>query len=149
MATEITTLTPEAQVEKLASSLATIQAEKSELQKSFEALAAEKMASTDEATKLKAEFDSFKIQAETEKAELSKLLAEAQANQVTASKEAAKVISNLGMKPVDVSPADKLATEEVTDAKAVWTTFLKMASGTEKQAFFRKHKAVLDPLNLS
>lgn len=149
MATEITTLTPEAQVEKLAASLATIQAEKSELQKSFEVLAAEKMASTDEVTKLKAEFDGFKIQAETEKAELSKLLAEAQANQVTASKEAAKVISNLGMKPVDVSPADKLATEEVTDAKAIWTTFLKMAAGTEKQAFFRKHKAVLDPLNLS
>ena len=149
MATEITTLTPEAQVEKLAASLATIQAEKSELQKTFEALASEKMAVADEATKLKADFEAHKLQAETEKAELSKLLTEAQTNQVTASKEAAKVISTLGMKPVEVSPADKLATEEVTDAKAVWTTFLKMASGTEKQAFFRKHKAILDPLNLS
>lgn len=149
MATEITKLTPEAQVEKLASTLATIQAEKSELQKTFEALAAEKMAVADEATKLKAEMETFKIQAEAEKAELSKLLADAQANQVTASKEAAKVISNLGMKPVDVSPADKSANEEALDAKAVWATFLKMQAGTEKQAFFRKHKAVLDPLNLS
>jgi outer membrane murein-binding lipoprotein Lpp len=149
MDNEINTLTPEAQVEKLASSLTALQAEKSELQKSFEALAAEKMASNEEASKLKAEFEAHKLQAETEKTELTKLLAEAQANQVTASKEAAKVISNLGMKPVDVSPADKLATEEATDAKSVWATFLKMKAGTEKQAYFRKHKAILDPLNLS
>lgn len=149
MASEINSLTPEAQVEKLASSLATIQAEKSELQKTFEALAAEKMAVSDEATKLKAEMETFKIQAEAEKAELTKLLADAQASQVTASKEAAKVISNLGMKPVEISPADKSATDEALDAKAVWAGFLKMKAGTEKQAFFRKHKAILDPLNLS
>jgi hypothetical protein len=53
------------------------------------------------------------------------------------------------MKPVDVSPADKLASEEVTDAKGIWATFLKMPAGADKQAYFRKHKATLDPLNLS
>ena len=149
MASEINSLTPEAQVEKLAASLATIQAEKSELQKTFEALASEKMAVADEATKLKADFEAHKLQAETEKAELSTLLAQAQATQVTASKEAAKVISSLGMKPVEISPADKSANEEALDAKAVWSAFVKMKAGTEKQAFFRKHKAILDPLNLS
>jgi len=149
MASEINSLTPEAQVEKLASTLATIQAEKSELQKTFEALASEKMAVADEATKLKADFEAHKLLAETEKAELTTLLAQAQATQVTASKEAAKVISSLGMKPVEISPADKSANEEALDAKAVWSAFVKMKAGTEKQAFFRKHKAILDPLNLS
>lgn len=149
MLNETTSLTPEAQVEKLASTLTAIQTEKADLQKSFEALASEKMAAVEEATKLKAEFDAHKLQAETEKAELAKMLADAQATQVTASKEAAKVISSLGMKPVEASPADKLASEEVTDAKSVWASFLKMKAGTEKQAFFRKHKAILDPLNLS
>lgn len=149
MPPETTSLTPEAQVEKLATSLTGLQAEKADLQKSFEALASEKMAIADEATKLKAEFEAHKLQAETEKAELTKLLADAKANQVTASKEAAKVISSLGMKPVDVSPADKLASEENADAKSVWTTFLKMQGGSEKQAYFRKHKAILDPLGLS
>jgi outer membrane murein-binding lipoprotein Lpp len=149
MPNETTSLTPEAQVEKLATSLTGLQAEKADLQKSFEALASEKMAIADEATKLKAEFEAHKLKAETEKAELSKLLAEAQANQVTASKEAAKVISSLGMKPVDVSPADKLASEEAADAKSIWTAFLKLQPGTDKQAYFRKHKAILDPLGLS
>lgn len=149
MLKDTTSLTPEAQVEKLASTLTAIQTEKADLQKSFEVLASEKMAAVDEATKLKAEFDAHKLKAEAEKAELAKLIADAQATQVTASKEAAKVISSLGMKPVDVSPADKLASQEATDAKSVWAAFLKMQHGTEKQAYFRKHKAILDPLNLS
>lgn len=149
MLNETSAMTPEAKVEQLASSLSAIQTEKIELQKSFEALASEKMAAIEEATKLKAEYEAHKLKADAEKAELAKLLADAQATQVSASKEAAKVISSLGMKPVDVSPADKLASEEVTDAKGIWATFLKMPAGADKQAYFRKHKATLDPLNLS
>ena len=81
---------------------------------------------------------------QAEKAELQKQLAEALANQVTASKEAAKIAASVGISPVAVSPGDELAaTDAKPDADAIRETFLGMKPGAERQAFFRKHLAVL------
>lgn len=145
MSTEF--LTPEAQLEVQLKAVASLQAEKSELQTSFEALAAEKMAAVTEAT-AKAEEAIVKATAleatiaslQAEKAELAKQLDEALGNQVTASKEAAKVVASLGIKPVAVTPGDEVQT---VDPVAIRQEFLKMKPSLEKQAFFKKHQAIL------
>ena len=151
MATEITSSTPEEMVTQLNATLGTAQAEHSELKKAFEALAAEKMASTEaikleatEATKKLADAESIIAILTGEKDTLAKQLAEAQANQITASKEAAKVVASLGVKPVANSPAaDALA--EAQDAKQIFASFMAMKPGAERQAFFQKHKSIIAP----
>jgi len=151
MATEITSSTPEEMVTQLNATLGTAQAEHSELKKAFEALAAEKMASTEaikleatEAQKKLADAESIIATLTGEKDTLAKQLAEAQANQITASKEAAKVVASLGVKPVANSPAaDALA--EAQDAKQIFASFMAMKPGAERQAFFQKHKSIIAP----
>lgn len=148
MANEI--LTIEDQLAASKAILGAVQAEKAELQGAFEALAAEKLAALAEVTKV-AESSKVTIEAleqklsgfEAEKAELQKQLAEALANQVTASKEAAKIAASVGISPVAVSPGDEIAADAKPDADAIRKTFLGMKPGAERQAFFRKHLAVL------
>jgi chromosome segregation ATPase len=140
-------LTPEAQLENQLKAVASLQSEKAELQTSFENLASEKIAiscdltaKVEEAnakgTALEAELASV----QAEKAELSKQLEAALANQITASKEAAKVVASLGVKPVAVSPGDEA---QAVDPMTIRQDFLKMTPGLDKQAFFKKHQAIL------
>lgn len=151
MATEITSSTPEEMVAQLTASLGAAQAEHSELKKAFEALAAEKMATTEaikleaaEATKKLADAEAIIATLTGEKESLAKQLAEAQANQITASKEAAKVVASLGVKPVANSPAAD-AQAEALDHKQIVATFLAMKPGADRQAFFNKHKGIIAP----
>ena len=145
MSTEF--LTPEAQLENQLKAVATLQAEKSELQTSFEALAAEKMTAVTtalteagEASLKSAAFEATIASLQAEKSELCKQLEEALGNQVTASKEAAKVVASLGVKPVAVSPGDEVKS---IDPLAIRQDFLKMKPSLEKQAFFKQHQAIL------
>lgn len=145
MSTEF--LTPEAQLEIQLKAVASLQAEKFELQASFESLVSEKIAvasdaksNLDEATLKATGLEATIASLQAEKAELTKQLDEALGNQVTASKEAAKVVASLGVKPVAVSPGDELKT---IDPMAIRQDFLKMQPGLEKQAFFKQHQAIL------
>ena len=140
-------LTPEAQLENQLKAVASLQAEKSEMQTAFEALASEKIAvaadaqvKIDEATAKAVALESTVASLQAEKAELAKQLEAALANQITASKEAAKVVASLGVKPLAVSPGDDA---QAVDPVAVRTEFLKMKPGVEKQAFFKQHFAIL------
>ena len=151
MANEITPSTPEEMVAQLNASLGAAQAEHSELKKAFEALAAEKMATTEaikleaaEAIKKVADAEAIIATLTGEKESLAKQLAEAQANQITASKEAAKVVASLGVKPVANSPAAD-AQAEAIDQKQIVATFLAMKPGADRQAFFNKHKGIIAP----
>lgn len=140
-------LTPEAQLEAQLKAVASLQTEKAELQTIFEALASENIAvaadatfkiqeATDKATALEATISSL----QAEKAELAKALDEALLNQITASKEAAKVVASLGVKPLAISPGDEV---EAVDPVAIRQEFLRMKPSIEKQAFFKKHQAIL------
>lgn len=140
-------LTPEAQLETQLKAVACLQAEKSELQTSFEALASEKIAlaadfqaKLDEANTKVTDLQGTIASLQAEREELTKHLNDALANQITASKEAAKVVASLGVKPVAVSPADEA---QVIDPVAIRQEFLKMKPGLEKQAFFKQHQAIL------
>ena len=140
-------LTPEAQLETQLKAVASLQAEKSELQTDYEALASEKLAvaadfqaKLDEATTKATDLQATIVSLQAEREELSKHLNDALANQITASKEAAKVVASLGVKPVAVSPGDEA---QVIDPVAIRQDFLKMSPGLEKQAFFKKHQAIL------
>jgi chromosome segregation ATPase len=148
---ETKSLTIEDQLAASKAILGAVQAEKAELQGAFETLAAEKMAALAEVTKV-AEGNKQTVEAleqklagfEAEKAELQKQLAEALAHQVSASKEAAKIASSVGISPVAVSPADDLtASDSKPDAENIRKTFLGMKPGADRQAFFRKHLAIL------
>lgn len=148
MANEI--LTIEDQLANSKAILGAVQAEKTELQGAFEALAAEKMAALAEVTKV-AESNKQTIEAleqklagfEAEKAELQKQLAAALTNQVTASKEAAKIAASVGISPVAVSPGDEVVADAAPSAEQIRSTFLGMKPGADRQAYFRKHLAVL------
>ncbi len=140
-------LTPEAQLENQLKAVACLQAEKSELQTSFEALASEKIAlaadfqaKLDEASTKVTDLQGTIASLQAEREELSKQLNAALANQITASKEAAKVVASLGIKPVAVSPGDEV---QAIDPVAIRQEFLKMKPGLEKQAFFKQHQAIL------
>lgn len=144
------TLTIEDQLAASKAVLGAVQAEKAELQGAFETLAAEKMAALAEVTKV-AEANKQTLEAlehklagfEAEKAELQKQLAEALANQVTASKEAAKIAASVGISPVAVSPGDEVVADAKPDAEQIRKAFLGMKPGADRQAYFRKHLAVL------
>lgn len=140
-------LTPEAQLEVQLKAVACLQAEKSELQTSFEALASEKIAlaadfqaKLDEASTKVTDLQGTIASLQAEREELSKQLNAALANQITASKEAAKVVASLGVKPLAVSPGDEA---QAVDPVAIRQEFLKMKPGLEKQAFFKQHFAIL------
>ena len=140
-------LTPEAQLETQLKAVASLQAEKSELQTDYEALASEKLAvaadfqaKLDEATTKATALEATIASLQAEREHLSKQLNDALANQVTASKEAAKVVASLGVKPVAVSPGDEV---QAIDPVAIRQEFLKMKPGLEKQAFFKQHQAIL------
>lgn len=148
MANEI--LTIEDQLIASKTILGAVQAEKAELQGAFETLAAEKMAALAEVTKV-AEANKQTIEAleqklagfEAEKNELQKQLAAALTNQVTASKEAAKIAASVGISPVAVSPGDEVVADAAPNAEQIRSTFLGMKPGADRQAYFRKHLAVL------
>jgi len=140
-------LTPEAQLEAQLKAVASLQTEKAELQTTFEALASEKIASTadatfkiQEATDKATALEASVLSLQAEKSELMKQLDEALANQITASKEAAKVVASLGVKPLAISPGDEV---QDVDPVAIRQEFLRMKPSIEKQAFFKKHQAIL------
>jgi hypothetical protein len=129
-----------------------LSAEKTELQNSFEKLAAEKLAGLNEATEKLAKSEQKLAELETvikaleaEKSGLKDQLAEALANQVTASKEAAKIVASLGTSPVAINPADDAKAEAAhkQTVDEIRATFLKMPAGPDRQAFFIQHQAIL------
>lgn len=151
MSKEIPT-TVEDKLAEAGSIVEALKAEKLELQASFEKLAAEKLSGLNEATaKLAtAEAKITELEAqlkalEADKSTLKDQLADALANQVTASKEAAKIVASLGTNPVAVSPADeaKAEADQKKSDEDIRATFLKMAAGPDRQAFFIKHQAIL------
>lgn len=148
-------LTIEAKLDASDALVASLSAEKAEMQKAFEALASEKVAAITEAN---ASAEAIKAQAleaelkitalEAEKADLAKKLEDALANQITSTKEAAKIVSSLGVKPLAISPAleAEAKAQDAITAKEVLTQFSQLKAGSmEKHQFFMKHKAILAP----
>jgi len=80
-----------------------------------------------------------------DKEHLKDQLATALANQVTASKEAAQIVAKLGVNPIALSPADeaKAEADQKKSDDEIRSTFLQMAAGPDRQAYFIKHQAIL------
>jgi len=73
-----------------------------------------------------------------EKAELVAKIAELQTKNVSASVEAAKIASSVGVNPIELSPSDK--SDEPVKAVNHLEVFLAMEMGSERSAYFAKHK---------